>query len=294
MRYLIVNADDFGLTGGINRAVIEAHTHGIVTSTTLMANMPAFDDAVRLAKTHPSLGVGLHFNITQGRPVAEAARVRSLLDERGEFLGSSAALLRRALTGRLRWREVEIEFCAQVEKVLSAELKLTHVDSHKHAHALPQVCGVIAQAVGKYGINAARLPRVRWRFESLGASGKLMRRSFAALGLAQLCRVGTARLRRAGVGTTDAFFGVTQTGLWAKQWLLGLIGSLPDGVSELMSHPGYEDEELGQIDTRLRASRQNELSLLTDPDVVSSLRKHGVGLISYAQLNEVQRVGQRK
>jgi len=294
MRYLIVNADDFGMTGGINRAVVEAHTHGIVTSTTLMANMPAFDDAVRLAKAHPGLGVGLHFNITQGRPVAEAALVGSLLDDRGEFWGTSTALLRRALAGGLRWREVEIEFCAQVEKVLSAGLELTHVDSHKHAHALPQVCDVIAQAVGRYGVSAVRLPRERWRFEGFGASGKLLRRSFATLGLAQLCRIGASHLRQAGVGTADAFFGVTQTGLWTKQWLLGLIGCLPDGVSELMCHPGYEDHELRLVKTRLRASRENELLLLTDADVIASVREGGVRLTSYAQLNEVQQAWQRK
>src|SRR5690349_464161 len=217
MRYLIVNADDFGMTSGVNRAVIEAHTHGIVTSTTLMANMPAFDDAVRLAKAHPNLGVGLHFNVTQGRPVAEAARVRSLLDERGEFFGTSTAILRRALAGRVRWQEVEIEFCAQVEKVLNAGLKLTHVDSHKHAHALQQVSCVIALAVGRYRINAVWLPREQWRFESLGTSGKLMRRSYAALGLAQLCRIGPARLRRAVIRTTETFFGVTHTGLSSHQ-----------------------------------------------------------------------------
>src|SRR5262245_40796711 len=83
---LIVNADDFGLTAGVNRAIIEGHTRGAITSATLMANMPAFDAAVRLAKDHPSLGVGLHINITQGRPVADASRVSSLINDRGEFL----------------------------------------------------------------------------------------------------------------------------------------------------------------------------------------------------------------
>ncbi|MEP7342861.1 MAG: ChbG/HpnK family deacetylase [Acidobacteriota bacterium] len=288
MKYLIVNADDFGLTGGVNRAIVEAHTLGILTSATVMANMPAFDDAVRLAKMHPSLGVGLHFNITQGQPVAEASRVRSLLDERGEFLGTSTALLWRALAGKLRAREIEIELRAQIEKALDAGLRLTHVDSHKHAHALPLVCDVIAGTIGDYGINAVRLPREHWRFDGVSASAKLMAQSFVALGLAQLCRVSTARLRRASVGTTDAFFGVTQTGFWTKRWLLGLIESLPDGVSELMSHPGYEDAELNQTQTRLQASRQNELSLLTDADVVAAVRERGVRLVSYAQFDEIR------
>lgn len=287
MRYLIVNADDFGLTPGVNRAVVEAHTRGILTSTTLMANMPAFDDAVRLAKLNSSLGVGLHFNITQGRPVADASRVRSLLNERGEFLGTSTALLRRALAGRLREQEVEIELRAQIKKVLDAGVELTHVDSHKHAHALPQVCDVIARTIGHYGINAVRLPREYWRFDRSMVSFGLAMQSIVALGLGQLCRVSTARLRRKGIKTTNAFFGVTQTGFWTKQWLLGLIRSLPDGISELMTHPGYEDQDLGSVKTRLRASRQNELSLLTDGDVISAVRAGEIRLISYVKLNKI-------
>jgi predicted glycoside hydrolase/deacetylase ChbG (UPF0249 family) len=252
MKFLIVNADDFGLTSGVNRAVIEAHTRGILTSTTVMANMPAFEDAVRLAKDHPGLGIGLHFNITQGAPIAEAARVRSLLDERGEFLGTSTALLVRSLAGRLRVSEVELELRAQIERVLRAGLQLTHVDSHKHAHALPQVAGVIARVIGDYGIRAVRLPREHWRFD---ASAKWAQ-SLGALGLAQLCRISTGQLRRSGIRTAD-------------------------GTSELMSHPGYEDAELGQIKTRLRASRANELALLTDAEVVAAVRELGVRLISY-------------
>ncbi len=277
MKYLIVNADDFGLTGGVNRAVIEAHTRGILTSTTLMANMPAFEDAVGLAKLHPSLGVGLHFNITQGAPVAEASRVGSLLDGRGEFLGTSTALLLRALAGKLRAAEVEIELRAQIEKVLQAGLSLTHVDSHKHAHALPPVADVFARVIGDYGIRAVRLPRERWRFDA-----SVVRQSLGAFGLAQLCRVSAGRLRRAGVKTADAFFGVTQTGFWTKAWLLDLIARLPEGVSELMAHPGYDDAELHQTRTRLRASRATELALLTDADIIAAVRECDVRLSGYA------------
>jgi len=283
MKYLIVNADDFGLTPGVNRGIIEAHTRGILTSTTLMANMPAFDEAVRLAKDHPSLGVGLHFNITQGKPVAAVSRVRSLLNERGEFLGTSTALLGRWLTGRLNIQEIEIELRAQIEKVLQTGLRLTHVDSHKHSHALPPICEIIASTIRDYGINAVRLPRERWQFAGLDASAKLMTQNLAAFGLAQLCRTSEAQLLRSEVKTTDAFFGVTQTGFWTKHWLLDLIKFLPPGVNELMTHPGYKDAELSQTQTRLTESRQNELSLLTDLEVVRLVTESGVRLISFAQ-----------
>src|SRR5215813_4743172 len=186
---LIVNADDFGLTAGVNRAVIEGHTRGVITSATLMANMPAFDAAVRLAKDHPSLGVGLHINITQGRPVADASRVGSLINDRGEFWGTSMAVFKRLLAGRLKIEEVVIELRAQIEKALNAGLRPTHVDSHKHTHALPQICEAIISTVKDYGINAVRLPREDWRFDRDAKSLKLIFQSAGAFGLSQLCRI---------------------------------------------------------------------------------------------------------
>ena len=281
---LIVNADDFGLTAGVNRAIIEGHTRGAITSATLMANMPAFDTAVRLANDHPSLGVGLHFNITQGRPVAAASRVSSLIDNRGEFWGTSTAILSRALAGRLKIEEVIVELRAQIEKAVHAGLRLTHVDSHKHSHALPQICEAIIATIKDYGINAVRAPRERWRFDRGAKSFKLIAQSAGAFGLSQLCRIGSARLKKSDVKTPDFFFGVTRSGFWTKPWLIDLIERLPAGASELMCHPGYDDAELSGVKTRLRASRANELRLLTDPDVVAKLRENDVKLINFSDL----------
>ncbi len=281
---MIVNADDFGLTGGVNRAIIEGHARGAITSATLMANMPAFDMAVRLAKDHPSLGVGLHFNITQGRPVAEASRVGSLIDHRGEFCGSSEAILGRMLTGRLRIEEVVIELRAQIEKALNAGLRLTHVDSHKHTHALPQICEAIVETIKDYGVNAVRAPRERWSFDRDARSFKIIAQSAGAFGLSQLCRIGEAKLKKSGVLTPDFFFGIARAGFWTKSWLIALIERLPAGVSELMCHPGYDDADLDGVKTRLRASRANELRLLTDPDVVAKLKENGVALINFSDI----------
>jgi chitin disaccharide deacetylase len=283
MKQLIVNADDFGLTPGVNRAIIEGHTRGIITSTTLMTNMPAFAEAVRLAQTHPTLGVGLHFNITQGGPVAPPELVRSLLNARGEFLGTSTKLAWRALAGHLRREEVMIELRAQIEKATNAGLRLTHVDSHKHAHALPSVLQAIAATIPDYGIRHVRLLREQTRFTA--SSRQLLQQSIGAFGLSQLCRIGEAQRHRLALSSTTAFFGITQTGHWSKRWLLELIATLPAGASELMCHPGYEDEALNQIQTRLRRTRQVELQLLTDPEIIAAVRAHDVQLINYAQLN---------
>jgi chitin disaccharide deacetylase len=240
MKYLIVNADDFGMTAGVNRAVVEGHQRGIVTSATAMVNMPGFDEAVLLAQENPRLGVGLHFNITQGEPVADGAKVRSLLNAHGLFTGTSTALARRSLVGKLRTEEVVIELRAQLEKALGAGLKLTHLDSHKH-------------------------------------------------GVARLCRANLAACRRAGLTTTDAFFGIAQTGFWTKRWLANLIENLPDGVSELMCHPGYQVESAGPVPTRLTASRAEELKLLTDPEIRDLVEARGVRLVNFSFLTEEER-----
>jgi predicted glycoside hydrolase/deacetylase ChbG (UPF0249 family) len=237
-----------------------------------------------LAKTHLSLGVGLHFNITEGRPIADPARIRGLLGANGEFFGSSTQLANRAMLGRLREEEVMIELRAQIERAMSAGIKLTHVDSHKHAHALPPICRVIARTIREYGVGAMRLPRERWRFEPRPDSLKLLGQSARAFALSQVCRTSETALRQTNVKTTASFFGVTRTGFWSRRWLIGLIERLPDGSCELMCHPGYDDDELRGVKTRLRKSRENELRLLTHPDVALKLKEQGVRLINFSDL----------
>lgn len=283
MKYLIVNADDFGLTAGVNRAIIEGHQRGIITSTTVMVNMPGFDEAVRLAAENPQLGIGLHFNITQGKPVADAAKVQSLLNAQGEFTGTSTTLAIRSLLGRLRTEEIIIELRAQLEKAVSAGLTLTHVDSHKHAHGLPQVFAALARTLPEYGVGAVRMMLETPRFG--GTSLKSIKQRAVGLGVARLCRTNLAACRQSNLATTDAFFGIAQTGFWTKQWLMDLIGRLPAGVSELMCHPGYADAELSQFETRLHTSRGQELRLLTDPEIKERLEARGVRLINYSAIN---------
>jgi chitin disaccharide deacetylase len=280
MKSLIVNADDFGLTSGVNRAVIEGHKRGIITSATIMANMTAFDEAVRLAKEHTSLGVGLHFNITQGKPVAAALMLRSLTDTRGEFLGS-AAFIRSSLTRQMRIEEIVIELRAQIEKVINAGLHLTHIDSHKHSHAFPQVCDALINTIGDYGIFAIRLPREQWNFSGGTRSIKIISQSIGALALAQLCGPSRERMRKAKIRTSDVIFGIAQSGLWTKQMMLKIIEHLPEGISELMCHPGYDDEELKIVKTRLRGSRMSELKLLTDPEIIEKVHGSQVRLTSW-------------
>lgn len=279
MRYLIVNADDFGLTRGVNRAIIEGHRRGIITSTTLMVNMSAFDEAVELAKASPSLGVGLHFNITQGLPVCPAERVRSIIDRSGNFPGTSTALLIRNLAGRLDGDEIARELRAQIERMLSAGIRPTHIDTHKHSHAIPIVLDAIIDVAREYGIPAVR--KLSQPFDAGMPSIRILAQALGAAAVGALCRLQEQRLENSGLAVTGAFYGISRTGYWDREWLLGVIANLPEGTSELMCHPGYDDPDLRTAGTRLVESRRGELELLTDAQVRRAVQEHQIELVHY-------------
>lgn len=286
MRYLIVNADDFGLTPGVNRAIIEGHRRGIITSTTLMVNMPAFEEAVELAKSSPSLGVGLHFNITQGSPVSPAERVRSIIDRSGNFPGTTTALLMRNLSGRLERSEVENELRAQIERMLAAGIRPTHIDTHKHSHAIPIVLDAIIDVARDYGIPAVRKLRQPFDVGTGMPSIKVLTQAFGAAAVGALCRLQERRLESSGLTLTSAFYGISRTGFWDREWLLDVIANLPEGTSELMCHPGYDDSDLRSSQTRLTSSRQAELEILTDETVSRAISDHGIGLVHYGRITK--------
>ena len=188
MKKLIVNADDFGLTNGVNRAIIEGHARGAITSATLMANMPAFDAAVRLAKDHPSLGVGLHFNIT-GTPVADASRVGSPIDDSGEFWGTSQAVWAAMLAGAVEYRRGRHRI-ARHRKGLNAGLRLTQRQPQTYVRAASNHAAIIS-TIKDYG-STLSAPREGWRFDRDAGSFKpIVRRAPARSDYRQLCRIGT-------------------------------------------------------------------------------------------------------
>src|SRR5207244_1596197 len=145
-RRLVVNADDFGLSDGVNRAISEAHAAGTVSSASLLVNAPGFADAVRRARAAPALGVGLHFNLTMGAPVSPATAVPSLSDRRTGRFWSLSRLIARALSGRVDGAEVALECAAQIARAKSSGVRLTHLDGHQHTHVLPGIWGPVSAA----------------------------------------------------------------------------------------------------------------------------------------------------
>jgi len=280
VRRLIINADDFGLTSGVNRGIIEAHTRGIVTSATLMACGRRFDEAVRLAEQAPSLGVGCHVLLVDASPLLGIREVSSLaLRGNGapKFRDGIASFASRALTRRLDEEEIEAEITAQIQKLQAAGIRVSHLDSHKHTHMFPAVFRPMVRAAKKCGIRAIRNP-----FEPLlFARVRDWKRSFELSVLRSFGRNFRRELSHAGLKTPDGSIGIVATGGLDRETFRALIENLPQGTWEFVSHPGYNDADLARVKTRLRATREKELEILTSPLAKELLVREQVDLISY-------------
>lgn len=262
MRRLIVNADDFGLTAGVNRAVLELHHAGVVTSTTLMARAKASEEAICMAIATPSLGVGCHVVLVDGDPVLQPKDIPSLIDARtGRFLSTLGAFLVRLLSGRLRAEEIESEATAQIALLQARGLQPTHIDTHKHVHLFPAVLQSVLRAARATGIEKVRNPfEPQWSVRATRQASWMRRAQVATL------RRFEPAFRRIVAKdrckTTDGALGVLATGNMTPEWLQSLSENMPGGCWELVTHPGYLDRDLENINTRLLASRERELEAL--------------------------------
>ena len=289
MRRLIINADDFGLTAGVNRAIVEAHEHGIVTSATLMANGQAVEEAISLAQSRPRLGVGCHIVLVDGAPLLDQTRINSLVDPARnadgprfrEGIGKFGAL---ALLGRLAADEIEAEATAQIRKLQAAGIPVTHLDSHKHTHLFPRILRPLLRAAKSCGVRAIRNPFERIQGSQLAASPSVWRRWTEVGILRSLARQFREAVQQAGISTPDGTLAIVATGTLNQRLLRLMVENLPDGTWELVCHPGYNDVDLQAVRTRLRESREQELRLLTSPSTRDLLKANGVEAVSFREL----------
>lgn len=287
MRRLIVNADDFGLTYGVNRAIVEAHERGIVTSATLMANGGALQHAVELASSAPRLSVGCHVVLVDGTPVSDAAEVPSLLtsEQSGQFRTALSDFALHCLRGKLVPNEIEAEATAQICKLQTAGIAVSHLDTHKHTHLFPQVLHPLLRAARNCGVRAIRNPAEPIRLARVASEPGLWKRWAQVRVLNRLAGNFREAVKDAGMTTPDGSLGVVITGVMDERLLKAIIERIPDGTWELVCHPGCNDQDLDKVETRLRASRAKELELLTSPSIREELAKHEIELISYHDLS---------
>ena len=287
MKNLIVNADDLGWTEGVNRGIVEAFGHGIVTSTSLLANGAAFDGGVEAARSAPGLGVGVHLNLSDGPPVAERKTVTSLLNDIGEFAGGPESLLLRRARRGLLLEEVGREWDAQIRKIRDAGIEPTHLDGHKHVHMLPGFFEIALRLAKRHGIGAIRVSLEASSLRAALSTGSkqrtavVLKQGVQARGLKLLARDAREQAGRAGISTADYFCGIAQTGEMTREGLAHFLKNLPEGTTELMCHPGYADAALRKTATRLQDSRQTELQILTDTGIRNLVASQGIRLIDY-------------
>jgi len=307
LRRLIINADDLGLTAGVNRGISECFRQGVVSSTTLMANGSGFAGAVETVRElcaaensrdgnaspavrQPSVGlsVGCHVVLVDGTPVLPPEQVASLAHNgSGEFRISFADFALQTVANRVNPLQVAAEAEAQVRRIQATGLRVSHLDTHKHVHLFPRVLKPLLLAAAKCAVRAVRNPFAPIKplaFAHLLRRPHLWKR-YSEVKLLRAWAEGFRREVEAhGMVTTDGTFGIVSTGALDLQLFRAIIGCVPEGTWELCCHPGYNDADLAQVRTRLRKSRDQEREVLTSNAARKVLEEHNIQLISYWDL----------
>ncbi|MGA3125921.1 MAG: ChbG/HpnK family deacetylase [Candidatus Korobacteraceae bacterium] len=298
MKRLIVNADDFGLTNGVNRAIAECHQRGIVSSATLMATGPCFDEAVALAAQMPRLSVGCHVVLVDGEPLLPPGEVRSLLAPgTNRFHHSIGDVLRAVALGRFRAAEIEAEAAAQFAHLQRASIEVSHFDAHKHVHMFPSILRPLLRAASAHGIAALRnpfeAPGVVSLRETLGDRTLFVRKAETTLLSAGLRRRWLRAVLAAGFTTTDGSLGIATTGALNEASLRAMLKRMPHGTWELVCHPGYNDSDLAALRTKLRESREVDMAALLKITARELSDDFGVELVPFrAELLRVATAGE--
>lgn len=280
LRYIIINADDFGRHAEINRAVEEGLEHGCLRSATVMPGGAAFAGAIDIARRHEEIGLGVHFTLVDGHPILPPEEIPSLVGSEGDFLPDHTALLKRYLKGGVNLEEVRRELAAQLQKVEATGIPISHVDSHQHMHTLPGIIDIVLDLAARAGIRAVRTPRTPLFAGAFGGLGQLVGR----LGLSTLARLAACKAHRRGLLTPDNFAGIVAGEAVSEGELLHLIAHLPQGTTEVMMHPGMKNDVL-QEDSGWQHDFEAELAAILSPRVGEALRKAEVEPVNFRHLS---------
>lgn len=264
---LIVNADDFGLTPGVNRSIGELHRAGALSSATLMATGAYFDDAVAVARATPGLEVGCHVLLVDGTPVLPPSQIPTLCPDGKSFRPTLTAFVRDLFTFRIRAAEITAEATAQMQRLQSAGIRISHFDTHKHTHLFSGILRPLLAAASACLVPAIRNPfEPDWALRATKGSATMLRR-LAVVALQSQHRAFQRAVAASGLAPTSGTIGVLATGtLDVTATLRSLLDAMPADAAtwELVCHPGYPDAALDLVRTRLRQSRGQEHAALME------------------------------
>lgn len=278
---IVINADDFGLCEGVNKAVAQAHTDGVLTSATIMVNMSGAAEAFEIAREMPSLAVGVHLNLFEGRAVSRDSRVDCLLNNDGSFAYSPFQLsILSAVSYKIR-NAIRVELAAQIQSVFDNGLTPTHLDSHKHIHSSPSIFPIVCNLAGRF-----KIPAVRWVFEPkqlsqspwpLPSQGGRQRATIVRT-MAKINRIQNPRFIK-----TDALLGVAHTGKINVNFFKAVSLYHSAQTTEVMTHPGFPDG-IDADQTRLVNQRELELEALCSERTKQYLKDAAIELVHYGKL----------
>lgn len=285
MKKLIINADEFGLTEGTNRAIIEAHQFGTVTSTSMIVNMWAFDEGVHLARENPKLGVGIHLNLTDGRPVSSFKDCSTLVDSKGFFFNRRNLMIKLTLC-KINTEHIIREFKAQIEKMKSKGIALTHIDTHQSIGLHPEIFNIVIQLALELKLPI-RIPEVN----SVPYSS-VKTRWLKNWIVHFACKQYRKRIKERKISSTDNFcLAVDFHRYWDAKDLFEIyrlvLSSIHSESSELMTHPSYYDCRLVDFmlgSEMMARQREEELKILLSPTLKGMIEQHGFELINFGDL----------
>jgi chitin disaccharide deacetylase len=273
---LAITADDFGLSEPVNAAVEEAHRRGILSAASLMVGAPAAADAVRRARALPGLRVGLHVVLVNDEPITARAQIPALVDLSGRLRNDLVGYSVRSVFAPSVRRQISAEITAQFEAYRATGLPLDHVNAHRHFHLNPIVAAAIIGIGRRYGMRALRVPVEPWR---IVADIDPQTRRLAARVVAPWATWLRAQIRRAGLITADAVFGLAWSGAMTKSRVAALLGRLPPGFVEIYFHPATTDAFAGAAPGYRYA---DEFAALCDADCIAAARRSGYAIGGYA------------
>lgn len=281
MKKLIINADDFGLHPSINNGIITAHINGAINSTSLMPSGQAFEHAITLLDKNPKLGVGLHLTLVGALPVSKISDIPSLVDDQDCLRSNYFSFLKAYLTGKINLREIRHELEMQVNKLISAGIHITHFDSHQHLHIFPGIIDITIELAKKFNITAIRIPDESHGY--FGNYSKFTMRAMSRSGLTFFARQARKKAAKNRILIPDAFFGMLSGGHTNEEDLIRIVQHLPNGISEIMLHPGEDEQALNKL-YNWNYNWQTELSAVMGKSFQQLLQQEQIRIVSFKEL----------
>jgi hopanoid biosynthesis associated protein HpnK len=280
MKRLIITSDDFGLSSGVNQAVEQAFQGGLLTGASIMPGAGTFKEAVEIALRNPALQVGLHLTLLQGQSVLPASQIPGLVDASGRFSDNPVMTGFRYFFDRSLYGQLKREIEAQIESVLDAGIHLTHIDGHLNIHLHPTVFRILAELMPRYGITTFRLAQERLLHNLRFDRSRILGKSIEKIIFAFLSDSARPELDRLGIGYATEVKGVLNSGRMTEGYILNIIDSLQEGVTEIYFHPGIMPDE--EVTRRMPDYlHQEEFTAITSPKVRQKLKELQIQLQNY-------------